>query len=450
MNLTTHAAPSRRSLLKLGLGLGTAAVAGTSLAGCGSGTAGALVASGAVDLSLWTHDQGYINFFSEVAKDPAKAAPFNYNIQVTKSGSTDLITKMIAQAVADRGTPDLVGVEIGNYSRLRRKNLAPELFVDLTPATAKVSSDLITSRTAPYSSDGALYALDSDAPLVTYYYRDDLFTQLGIPEGFQTWEEFAELGARVRTSTDVSFGALAVGSNLPQVIQGFDMLLQQRGGELFDAQGALAIESEEAEDVLAFIAKGLASGFLTSVSDYYGPSIQAALKSGKLAGLWMASWYKTFGLLPNVPDQKGLWRIRPLPRFSGGGSRAAFAGGTGFAVLKDKPNTDAATHLLAAAYLDPQEQIRRYQMLGYLPTLRSVFNDPALLSITDDFCGGQRLFDVYSDVIGEAPAQNLSPNKAILDTVLSGYLLQAYKGNISPREALRQAAAAFRGQTREG
>ena len=164
----------------------------------------------------------------------------------------------------------------------------------------------------------------------------------------------------------------------------------------FDAQGGLAIESEEAEDVLAFLAKGLASGFLTSVSDYYGPSMQAALKSGKLAGLWMASWYKTFGLLPNVPDQKGLWRIRPLPRFSGGGSRAAFAGGTGFAVLKDKPNTDAATHLLAAAYLDPQEQIRRYQMLGYLPTLRSVFDDPALLSITDEFCGGQRLFDVYS------------------------------------------------------
>ena len=156
MNLPTHAAPSRRSLLKLGLGLGTAAVAGTSLAGCGSGTAGAPVASGAVDLSLWTHDQGYINFFSEVAKDPAKAAPFSYNIQVTKSGSTDLITKMIAQAVADRGTPDLVGVEIGNYSRLRRKNLAPELFVDLTPATAKVSSDLHhrpapprTARTAP-------------------------------------------------------------------------------------------------------------------------------------------------------------------------------------------------------------------------------------------------------------------------------------------------------------
>lgn len=228
------------------------------------------------------------------------------------------------------------------------------------------------------------------------------------------------------------------------------MLLQQRGGELFDAQGELQIESEEAEDVLAFIAKGLASGFLTSVSDYYGPSIQAALKSGKLAGLWMASWYKTFGLLPNVPDQKGLWRIRPLPRFSGGGSRAAFAGGTGFAVLKGKPNTEAATHLLAAAYLDPQQQIRRYQMLGYLPTLRSVFNDPALLSITDDFCGGQRLFEVYSDVIGEAPPVNLSPNKAILDTVLSGYLLQAYKGNISPREALRQAATAFRGQTREG
>jgi arabinosaccharide transport system substrate-binding protein len=450
MNTFPRSAPTRRSILKLGLGLSGSAIAGASLAGCASSPAGQALAAGPVDLSFWTHDQGYIDFFSAVAKDPAKAAPFSYNVQVTKSGSTDLITKMIAQAVAGNGTPDLVGVELGNYSRLRRKNLAPELFVDLTPATEKVKGDLITARTAPYTSDGALYALDSDSPLVTYYYRDDLFRQYGIDAGIRTWDEFAEAGAAVRKTADVSFGALAVGSNLPQVIQGFDMLLQQRGGQLFDAEGNLAIESEEAEDALGFIATGLANGFLTSVSDYYGPSIQAALKSGKLAGIWMASWYKTFGLLPNVPEQSGQWRIRPLPRFTGGGSRAAFAGGTGFAVLKDKPNSDAATHLLAAAYLDPQEQIRRYQTLGYLPTLRSVFTDPALLSITDEFCGGQRLFDVYADVINEAPAVNLSPNKAILDTVLSGYLLQAYKGNLSPREALRQAAAAFRGQTREG
>jgi hypothetical protein len=34
--------------------------------------------------------------------------------------------------------------------------------------------------------------------------------------------------------------------------------------------------------------------------------------------------------------------------------------------------------------------------------------------------------------------------------VLSGNLLEAYKGNISPKTALRQAAEAFRGQTREG
>ena len=254
----------------------------------------------------------------------------------------------------------------------------------------------------------------------------------------------------MRTSTDVSFGALAVGSNLPQVIQGFDMLLQQRGGELFDAQGGLAIESEEAEDVLAFIAKGLASGFLTSVSDYYGPSIQAALKSGKLAGLWMASWYKTFGLLPNVPDQKGLWRIRPLPRFSGRRQpgrvrgRHRFRRPQGQAQYRRR-HAPAGRGVPGPAGADPAVPDAR---LPAHPAVR--LRRPGAAVHHRRFCGGQRLFDVYSDVIGEAPAQNLSPNKAILDTVLSGYLLQAYKGNISPREALRQAAAAFRGQTREG
>jgi ABC-type glycerol-3-phosphate transport system substrate-binding protein len=441
---------SRRHLLKLGLGIGGSVLAGSSLSGCAGSTSTTAVTQGSVDLSMWTHDQGYIDFFSAVATDAAKSKPFNYSLNITKSGASDLVTKMIAQAVAGRGTPDLVGVETGNFSRLRREDLAEQLFTDLTPLVKGVADDLISARTAPYSRDGRLFALDSDSPLVTYYYRSDLFAKYGIPDAVPTWEEFAQLGETVRRSNDVAFGAVAVGSDLPQVTQGFSMLLQQRGGQFFDENGTLRIDSPEAEEVLTFIVNGLKSGFLTTVTDFYGPSMQAALKSGKIVGQWMATWYKTYGLLPNVPEQSGQWRIRALPRFSSGGTRGAFAGGTGFAVLKGKPNTTAATHLLSAAYLDPAEQVRRYQTLGYLPTLRSVFEDPALLAIEDPFCGGQKLFGVYSEIIDEAPAYHLSPNQNVLDTVLSGNLLEAYKGNISPKDALRQAAEAFRGQTREG
>jgi multiple sugar transport system substrate-binding protein/arabinosaccharide transport system substrate-binding protein len=174
----------------------------------------------------------------------------------------------------------------------------------------------------------------------------------------------------------------------------------------------------------------------------------AALANGQVIGQWMATWYKIYGLDANVPEQSGQWRIRPLPVFPGGGSRASFTGGTGFASLRGKENTLAGVDLIKAAFLTPEEQVRRYRELGYLPTRRSVFNDPALLSIEDEYCGGQRMFEVYREIIDEAPVFYVGVDKPVVDTVLSGYLLQAYNGDVSPREALRSATDDIEGQIR--
>jgi multiple sugar transport system substrate-binding protein/arabinosaccharide transport system substrate-binding protein len=439
---------TRRQLLRYAAAVGGAGALTGSLAGCGNGSS-APVTSGPVKLAFWTHDDGYVKFFTAATTNgDTKGLPFQYSLSLTKSGAADLVTKMLAQAVAGRGTPDLAGLEFGSFPRLLRGNIASQLLHDLTADVADVKDDLIPSRTLPFSKDGRLYALDSDSPLVVYYHRPDQFAAAGVPTDLATWEELAHAGAQASAKKGVAFGAVAVGSDLSQVTQSFSMLLLQRGGRFFDENGNLDIVTAEAENTLSFIVAGLRSGFLTGVSDFYGSSMQAALKSNKLIGQFMASWYKIYGLQPNVPEQAGSWHVRALPRFAGGGSRTAFAGGTGFATLKDKPNTAAATKFLTAAYLTPSEQIRRYNDLGYLPTRRSVFNDPALLAVEDKFCGGQKLFEVFSDVIDEAPTYYQSANSSILDTVLSGHLLAAYNGDISPLSALKQTAADFRGQTR--
>ena len=83
-----------------------------------------------------------------------------------------------------------------------------------------------------------------------------------------------------------------------------------------------------------------------------------------------------------------------------------------------------------------------------MPTLRSVFDDPRLSAISDSYFDGQRLFGVYKDVIDDVPSQHQSADTAILQTVLSGYLLQAYKGQLTAKQALSAAADDFRGQAR--
>lgn len=441
----TPARPNRRTLLRAALGTGAAA----ALSACGADSTTALT-SGNVTLALWTHDPGYEAFFEKGIPQADRLSDFRYHLKVTRAGAPDVVTKLLAQAVAGRGTPDLVGFEIGSFPRMLRGDIAERLLYDLTDDIAAVpglKDDLLPARTAPFSKEGRVYALDSDTPMVVYFYRDDLFDRYGLPKDTATWEEFAELGARVHRDHGASMCVVStVGSDAGQVVQSFQMLLYQRGGAFFDAEQNLVLDSPEAEEVLRFLCDGLRTGFVIDVSDYYGAAMQTALKQGKVIGLPMAIWYKNYGLVPNVPEQKGRWRVKDLPRFEGGGAVTAAAGGTGFGVVKGKANTRATRDFLFNTWLTHEGQVRRFTETGYLPTRRSVYDDPRLGAARDDFCGGQRLFPLYRDLLSQVPPFHQSPDQSILYDVLAGNLLRAYHGDLSPRQALKQTAADFRDQ----
>ncbi|WP_246884686.1 hypothetical protein [Streptomyces sp. GESEQ-4] len=114
--------PSRRTVLRSALGLG----AGAALAACGTGSTTART-SGDVTLALWTHDPGYEAFFTKGITDADRLTDFRYRLEVTRAGAPDLVTKLLAQAVAGRGTPDLAGFEIGSFPRMLRGDIAPRL-----------------------------------------------------------------------------------------------------------------------------------------------------------------------------------------------------------------------------------------------------------------------------------------------------------------------------------
>lgn len=437
---------SRRAVLRLLAAAGGSAALATALAACAPSSRPPL-ASGDVDVSFWTHDDGYVAFFSDAVTLAQADSLFRYRLDVTKAGAADIVTKLIAQAVAGTGTPDVVGLEIGAFSRMLRGDIAPELLVDLTDAVASVADDLVTARLTPFQKDGALYALDSDTPLTVYYHRQDELARLGIPAELGTWEEFGRTGAALADREGLALGAVAT-SDPGGTVQSWHIHLLQRGGDLFDADGQPSLETPEAEDALAFVARGVQSGALATVADMYGPSMQSGLKSGKILGVNMPSWYASYGIKPNVPEQEGMWRVAPLPRFEGGGGRTGVGGGTGFGALRGKAATDAGVHLVTTAYLEPSQQIARYKALGYLPTRRSVFESAELAAVEDDYFGGQRLFEIYRDIVDDVPEYHQSENSAIMTTVLSGQLLRAYRGDVSPAEALATATADYRGQAR--
>ncbi|MFE4053205.1 ABC transporter substrate-binding protein [Streptomyces sp. YIM B13518] len=436
----------RRSVLRAGAGAGLALLGAPALAGCGSGSARA-VTEGPVQISMWTHDPGYIKTFQSAVRGKAltRGSQFDYRMRFTTAAGTDIVTRMMAQAVADGDTPDLVGMIIDQFPRVMGSRIAQNLFVDLSETVRPFDGRLL--KLAPYSVDRIPYGLDSDNSVSVLYYRQDVFDRYRIPEDVDTWQELARIGERLHEQHRISLGMVATGDN-GSIVNAFLQFLLQRGGGAFDASGGLTLDSPQAVEVLEFMARGVRTGFLMALPDPYGSACAAALKSGRLAATVMPNWYNVYGLQANVPEQKEKWRIRTLPRFSGGGHEASTLGGTAFCVLKDKPNTQAALELLRRVYLTREGQLLRYRSGGFLPTLKPLYADAELRGITDDYLGGQRVFDVYGRAVADLPIFYQAPGMQILIDVLGGPVLNALQGKTSAAEAIKSGIRAYRQQVK--
>ncbi|THV36467.1 ABC transporter substrate-binding protein [Glycomyces buryatensis] len=432
----------RRQLLRLtaAAGLGTGA-----LASCASPTAGPPLRSGQADLTMWTHDPGYASFFTEAATDAeiVGGSAWTYSVEVASVAADALVTRMITQAVAQRPLPTLAGLELGQFPRMMRADIAENLLVDLTPLTESLGDRLL--KTQPYTVDGKVYALESDNSVSVMYYRADEFERLGIPDDVETWEELLDIGAQVAADTGQSIGMVSDGDNTA-IVQGFMQFLLQRGGGLFDADGELTVESEESVEVLELMAEGVRTGAFVSLTDPYGSATGAALKDGRLIATVMPNWYKVYGLEANVPDQAGLWRARNIPRFSSGGSISSTMGGTAFGVVKDQVLTDAAVDFLERSYLTPEGQLARYWAGAYLPTLADLYETPEFQDITDPYLGDQRIFETYGAAVEELPGFYQGAGLPVLRDSLGGPILRAQRGEIDAEAALEEGVRAYERQ----
>lgn len=443
--MSTNPYLSRRNLLRSAGLLGGGLAAAPFLAGCsGSGSEHASneVKSGAVNLAFWTHDPGYVKTYTAMANrlNKNKKTPYKYTLKITKLASDAVVTKLLAQAQAKTGTPDVVGVEVSQFPRTMKNNIAPSIFVDWTKELSQSErSNLL--RLDDYSVDGQAYCIESDTCPTVLYYRADIFDKLHIDPQVATWEELKQAAAK----TGKAFGICPNGTS-GDALGSFRQLYQQRGKNLFDNKGNPTIDTPEAVEVIQFMLDGVKSGFFLTVPDAYGAPNAAALKEEKLIATFMPDWYIAYGLEPNVPDQKGKWRMRKLPKFSAGGGFGVTMGGTGFAVLKDKPNTQAGIDLVRQTYLTKEGQLLRFHEAGYLPTMKSLYGDSDFTSYKEPYLGGQRVFEVYNGIADSAPPYYQSPNLPVLSDALGGQIQQVLAGKTTPADAVKKAAATYKSQ----
>ena len=446
---------SRRAFLARLATLGAAGSAAGLLAACewtpaSSGSTGTQpVPSGAqrpVTISMWTHDQLYVDFFT-LRGDVWKQNYPDQQITFAFQQVPEVFTKVLANMAAQIEVPDLLGIEQGAFPQFMKDGVVAEKFVDLTPLIGDERGKFVEGSWTKFTDQGKIYGVDSGLCATVLYHQPEQYEQAGVAVP-TTWEEAATAGEALAAngSALIAFQAEANDS--------FTLLYWQRGGTYFDQNGDFVFDTPEnrqlALEVLDFIRQGVDKQYIKPFSnaDFWAPSIYAAYQDGSVNGIIMPDWYSDAQLKASAPDMAGRWRIAPMPRWSGGGLATSTWGGTGFAIYKGSPNVDLTWDLLHFTYMTKESQLKRYEELRYFPTMIDALEDPSMAGVTDEYYGGQQVGQIFADIAPEVPAWYQSPIRPPLVDALNAELNGFYSGQSSAEQMLDAVFAKVEQATR--
>ena len=390
-----------------------------------------------ITITYWTFDRLYIKVLEDGLPEWLKRYPqYKINLDfMTHPGANEMYTKMLTTLATSKGTPDFIDIEISWFSRFMKHDIAEQFLVDLTPLIGEEREKYL--RWQPYMYKGKIYGVETALCPVVYYYREDIFREVGVETPIETWKDFVIAGRKLKAGGHF---AAAVPT---KYIGSFMMLFQQQGGNFFDKEGNFALAGPKAVEVLKFLVDGAnKEKILWDTTDYYGPAHAAALKQDKVVGDIGPDWWSVYYLQEWVPEQAGKWRIQLLPAWTPGGRRSSTLGGSGLAITKQAKHPKLIFDLIHYAFMDKENQIRNFEMIQYFPTMIEAINDPRVRNFSDPYYGEQKIGAVFAESGLNIPIQWQSPYwEEAFQILVDDGLTSAMAGKKTPKQAIEDVVA---------
>ncbi|GAA2224286.1 extracellular solute-binding protein [Herbiconiux moechotypicola] len=342
-----------RSTLRAGIG---AAIAITALAltGCSGSSGGS---DGPVELTYW----GWAPNMEQIV-DAYNESQDGIHVTYVKTDAGDpAVTKFLTAIQAGSGAPDLMQAEYQKIPTL----LASDAIIDIadkvdSETEGKFSEGVWSSVTL--GTDG-VYALPQDSGPMMFYYREDIFDQMGLTVP-TTWDEYAEVAKTVHEADPSKY--LGTFSSIdPGQFAG---LTQQAGASWWssdDGAWGVDIDSEPVQEVASFWGGLVESGVIDN-KPQYTPEWNAALNDGSQIG-WVSSVWAPGVLAGNAPDTAGLWRMAPLPQWDASDPATGNWGGSAVAVSSQSQNVDAAVEFATWLNTSPEAVAQLVSVSGLYP-----------------------------------------------------------------------------------
>jgi len=387
-----------------------------------------------ITLELWTFVNTHARWFESMAEDYTEENP-HFTLKVSEIAYDDMHDKaQIALQAGGAGAPDLLDLEQGRFGGFLRGTGDPGL-VDLTDLLkgGGYMDELVASREALYTYQGKTYGVEHALCPVVLYYRADVLEDAGVDvTQIKTWDDFVQAGED-----------LAQGDVKLLLFPEHEVLLRSRGGDWFDADGNVTLDSELSIGTMEWTLElrdkfGVADAGPDGDASKYSATWYGVLKEGKYLAVIGADWYAGF-FKDNVPELEGKWKAMALPAFEPGGLRTSCHGGTGNCIVKFSEYVDEAWDFMQYSMLSVEGNVRRYEMTNLFPPFIPAMDDPRLHK-AEEYFGGQDLGELFAELGPSVPAQYQSPYRAEMGSNIGPLWVEIYEGNLTPAEAFAQVA----------
>jgi lactose/L-arabinose transport system substrate-binding protein len=360
-----------------------------------------VTAASAAEILVWCWDPNFNGATMEQAFARYQAEHPDDTIRVEIFDKAAMEQKLQTQLASGttEGLPDIVLIE--DYRAQKYLLSFPGAFEPLT-------DQIDYSAFAPYkvavgTVDGQSYSMPFDSGVTGYFYRSDLLEAAGYTAADLediTWDRLIEIGVDIKEKTGETL--LPIDPNDAGWLR---IMMQSAGTWYFDEAGNLTIADNPAIKASLETYQRLMNAGITKPvagwSEYTG-SFTSGDTMSTFTGVWMTATIKA------NPDQSGQWGVAPIPRLDGveGSVNASNLGGSSWYVLSSAPQKDLAIDFLKTVWggdVDFYQEILVNQ--GALGSLLAAREGEAYQA-SDEFFGGQPVWQNFSTWLGEIPAVN--------------------------------------------
>jgi lactose/L-arabinose transport system substrate-binding protein len=325
------------------------------------------------------------------------------HVRVNMNGAR-MQSRLLLALSAGVGAPDISQLQLVDAPRYTYTGA----LTDLTPIAAQYKERFPSPQWNNCIYNGKIYAIPWDIGPCAVFYKRDIFRKYGVDAGkIETWDDFIAAGKQILERSHGQTKMMPMGQNLLSTV--FELLIQQNGGQIFDSEGRVAINSPKCAQALE-VMHGIVQAGIHSNIPAWGHEYLASINSDSIATFPSAVWFA--GTIKNTAkDYVGNkeWGVFRLPALERGGNRVSNLGGSVLVIPAQCRNKAAAWEFIRTALCTVEGQVDQYRYRSlfpaYIPALSSpVFDEP------DPFFGGQRASRLFATDIDKIYTLNRTRN----------------------------------------